>query len=97
MKKMVTVTPETLNKIIEVFSDNAEYTEFIITLMSLCNEISFAQAIFQRTTGDEAGIALAKVMVMFSSFCRMNMEVVQQLVRAVEFEIVEVTDDNSSL
>ena len=91
MKTFIVVKGETLEKMLDAFANQQEYTDFILGLIEISEEIGFANGFVKRAGDDNllSGVNLAKILVMFSSFCRSNMEIIQELVRQIEFEIVQ--------
>lgn len=94
MKTYLIVKPETIEKMLKAFADVEEYSEFMSGLIGMSDEISFADAYNKRAedTDINVSINMAKVLLMFTTFCRGNIEVIQELIRNVEFELVQQED-----
>lgn len=94
MKTYMVVKTETLQKMYDSFAGVEEYTDFIMDLMSLSGEISFANEFNRRTepTDLQVGVNMAKMLLSFSLFCRGNIEVIKELIRLVEYEVVQEED-----
>ncbi len=94
--KSYIVTSATLEKLLESFVSHEEYCDFIAHLTHLAEELSFAGNVVKRSDDDAhmGCIALAKMIIMFSGFCRENIEVVKGLITHIKFEEESEDIDN---
>lgn len=94
MKSYMIVKTETLEKMLDSFSNAEEYRDFVGDLMAMSGEINFAQEFNRRmeATDLQVGVNMAKMLLSFVIFCRGNIEIIQDLIRVIEFEIVEKED-----
>lgn len=94
MKQYIMITTETLERMVNSFTDEEEYSAFVVDLLGVCAEINFANEYMKRhqESTDLLGVAMAKAIVMFSSFARDNIEAIRGLVATVDFQTVTVEE-----
>jgi formate dehydrogenase maturation protein FdhE len=91
--KTYVVTNETLEKLLDGFVSHDEYCDFIANLVELCEEVVFAHGVVKRSPKNDfiAGLALAKMIVMYAGFNRDNVEIVKSLISNIKFEEDDAT------
>ncbi len=91
MKKYKVITVETIQKISNCFTDTDEVIDFVKSMDILAEEIVFAKQYMQRTSGDLSAAQLAIQIIAFTDFCRERMDMLNQLVRSLDFQ--EMTEE----
>ena len=99
MKKYQVVTPETLVKIAECFTDSEEMITFTSQMEGLVEELIFNSMLRKRVPSDSSAVLLLKQTCVFGLFCREHMDLIHQIVKNLECkqmteeEIKEMNED----
>ena len=89
MRNYLLIKPESVEKIYKCFSDEEEVFSFVEHLNVLSDELHFLDIAFNRmdpsANAERANVMLRKICA-FTLFCRMNMDLIQQVVSAFDFQ-----------
>ncbi len=92
MKRYMIVKRESLKKMLDCFSSEEEFVAFSDELSALVQEITFAGTLALRNQEDQelvTTMALKQHFVL-ALFCKQNIEIIHELIKAVEY--TEVTE-----
>ncbi len=87
MKSYRIVKIETIEKMMACFSSESEYQEFGLNLNQLAQELQYLGLIMVRDS-EKISQMLAKQTFNFAMFCRDNIELIQELVKSVNYSVV---------
>lgn len=93
MKKYMVVKTETLEKILNCFTEKDELDQFMLELHILIDEINFSNMLIIRSVEDseEGTVLLLKQLFLLSVFFKKNIEVLKSIMQVVEYR--EVTEE----
>lgn len=89
-KTHVVVDSESLKKLLNCFADTEEFHEFMGSVVSLIQEITFSLALQERSRSERQVLdyQTAKQIFIISMFLRENYDLIQNLVHAVNYKLV---------
>lgn len=92
MKKYLHISMDTVDKVCDCFCDDAEMMNFVSSIDSLSNELSYIVESGKRARDDalRGGLAIKEICVL-ALFFRENIELVNQIVNTMHLE--EVTEE----
>jgi hypothetical protein len=94
LKRYMMITPTTLTKLGQCFSNPEEIQLFIHQMDELASEVSFSVQMRKRVSDEDAALVLLKQVAMFTVFCREYMDLVQQLVANLDCK--EITEEEKN-
>lgn len=90
-KKYIVVSGPVLMEMMDCFASLDEFDHFIADLISCMEEMKFIESTGRRDSDNEKAPAIAamRMMFLFAYFCRDNIELIQQLVPKIRFDMMD--------
>lgn len=82
------VKAETIKKMIDTFCNDDEYQTFCISLNQLSQELQYLALRMVRDP-EKMSTSLLKQVFTFSMFCRDNMDLLQELINIVDYNVID--------
>lgn len=93
-KNTIVVKRETLKKLLGLFSDNSECKAFFSDYQNMVQQVAFLEQLMIRNNDhvDKSALVLASILFQIAVFVRGNMDLINEMVAAVEFKTVDEKD-----
>lgn len=93
MKKYMMVKTKSLQNMLDCFVSGEEFTDFTDELSAAIEEIIFASQLANRNTENQdfSTMMVMKQLFVLGLFCKKNIELIHQLIRAIEYK--EITKE----